>query len=356
MIDLLLALALQGSETVAVPGGKYDVPLVRVPAGGKLQAFWMAKTEIPGDAFMDYYQGREKAKVDGVTRPSAPYEPPMGDMGVAGFPAVGMRWHGAQGFCAWLSAKTGHKFRLPTEAEWEAAAAGTTADTAWHAENAGKKTHGLGTKPANKLGFHDLLGNVWEYALEPMTPGEYAPVLRGGAWNTPPAELAVDKRQGILPAWYDRDPNRPRSLWWLTDARFVGFRVVRVGEAAQQEAQKAYAAKIEVKNLKLGEPVKQMVPVTGEIVNLGDKVLWEVELTVHFLDGEGKPLTEDEKARPTYVQAYPVLVNAYHPGAHAAPLKPGASRTFTALVPQAYEVPADPEKAAAKVTGVRFAD
>ena len=138
-----------------------------------------------------------------------------------------------------------------------------------------------------------------------------------------------------LPTWFDRDPNRPRSLWWLTDARFVGFRVVRVGEASAQEAQRAYAAKIQVKDLKLAEPAKQMVAVSGEIVNTGDKELWEVELTVHFLDGEGKPLTEDEKARPTYTQAYPVLVNAWHAGPHAAPLKPGESRAFTARVPPA---------------------
>ena len=127
---MLILLLLAQAETVAVPGGKYDIQLLRVPDGKTTKAFWMSKTEIPGDAFMDYYQGREKAKVDGVTRPSAPYEPPMGEMGVAGFPAVGMRWHGAQGFCAWLSKKTGQQFRLPTEAEWEAAAAGTGPETA----------------------------------------------------------------------------------------------------------------------------------------------------------------------------------------------------------------------------------
>jgi hypothetical protein len=353
---ILTLLLLVQSEVVSVPGTKYDVPLIRVPAGAKTKAFWMSKYEMPADAFMDYYQRRENVKVDGVTRPSAPYEPPAGDMGLAGHPAVGMRWHGAQGFCAWLSKKTGQSFRLPTEAEWEAAAAGTSDETAWHAENAGKKTRALGSKPANALGFHDLLGNVWEYCLEPMTPGEYAPVLRGGAWTTPKAELKFETRQGILPAWFERDPNRPRSLWWLTDARFVGFRVVRMGEAATQDAQRAYAAKIQVKELKLGAPSKQMVPVTGEIVNTGDKELWEVELKVFFLDGEDKPLTEDEKARPTYVQAYPVLVNSYHLGPHAAPLKPGESRAFTCLVPQAYEVPADPEKASAVVTALRLAD
>lgn len=344
------------AETVALPGTNYDVPLIRVPAGAKTKAFWMSKVEMPADAFMDYYQRRENAKLDGVTRPSAPYEPPAGEMGVAGHPAVGMRWHGAMGFCAWLSKKTGQKFRLPTEAEWEAAAAGTSPETAWCAENAGKKTRPLGSKPANALGFHDLLGNVWEYCLEPMNPGEYAPVLRGGAWTTPKAELKVEARQGILPTWFDRDPNRPRSLWWLTDARFVGFRVVRVGEAAAQEAQRAYASKVQVKGLKLGEPAKQMVPVSGEIVNAGDQELWEVELTVFFLDGEDKPLTEDEKARPTYSQSYPVLVNSWHAGPHAAPLKPGESRAFHTVVPQAYEVPADPEKASAVVTGIRLAD
>jgi hypothetical protein len=356
---MLLALLLTAqSETVKVPDTPFEVDVVRV-AGGKLQPFWLSKTEATVEQFIEFYERRERAKVDGVTRPSPPYEPPHGQMGAGRHPAVGMRWHGAMGFCDWLTKKTGQKFRLPTEAEWELAAAGSfdaPDEAAWHAGNAGQKTHPVGSKKANPLGIHDLAGNVWEYALEPATPGAYDPVLRGGAWNTPAADLKPALRQAILPLWFDRDPNRPRSLWWLTDARFVGFRVLRVGDAGSQKAQFDYAPKVQVRNLKMDPPAKTWVRVTGEVVNGGDRALSELEVTVYFLDGAGKAVLEDDKARPSYIQVYPVLANSAHAGGHAAPLPPGASRAFTILVPQAYEVMEDPAGPAAKVTGIRFAD
>jgi hypothetical protein len=363
MTTLALLLATAQAESVPIPDTKFEVELVRV-AGGKLQPFWMAKTEVTVDEFLEYYERRERSKVDGITRPSAPYEPPHGAMGAGRHAAVGMRWHGAMGFCEWLTRRTGQKFRLPTEAEWELAArAGSAAegpeasdDVAWHAGNAGQKTHEVGLKKPNALGLHDLMGNVCEYALEPFTPGEYNPVLRGGGWSTPAEALKFGTRQTILPAWFDRDPNRPRSLWWLTDARFVGFRVLRVGDAAGQKTQQAYADKVQVRALKMEPPKKTWVTVSGEVVNAGDRALSELELTVHFTDANGKPVIEDDKSRPAYTQVYPVLVNSAHAGEHAAPLAPGASRRFTVQVPQAYEVLEDPAGPAARVTGIRFAD
>jgi hypothetical protein len=359
MITLfLLLLQASGAESVPVPDTPFKIDLVRV--AGPKQPFWISTTEATVEQFIEFYERRDRAKVDGVTRPSAPYEPPHGQMGAGKHPAVGMRWHGAQGFCDWLTRKTGQKFRLPTEVEWEAAAAGSfdaVDDLAWHAGNAGQKTHPVGSKKPSPLGIFDMAGNVREYALEPGSAGPaYDPVLKGGAWNTPAAELKLSMRQTILPLWFDRDPNRPRSLWWLTDARFVGFRVMRVGDAGAQKAQFDYASKVEVANLKMDPPAKTWVKVSGEVKNAGDRALTELEVTIHFLDAAGKPVLEDDKARPSYIQAYPVLAHSAHAGGHAAPLAPGASRAFTIMVPQAYEVLEDPAAPAAKVTGIRFAD
>lgn len=367
MLAVMLLLSVpQQVEKIPIPETKFEIEVVPVPGGrlGKVELtpFWMARTEVTIEAFLAYYENRELTKADGITRPSPPYEPPNGKMGVGKHAAVGMRYHGAIGFCAWLSAKTGHEFRLPTEAEWEhAARAGSKreqpespGDFAWFADNSGQKTHIGGERKPNASGLYDMLGNVWEYCLEPYVPGEFNPVLRGGAWNTKKEGLRYSHRQAVLPAWYSRDPNRPRSMWWLTDARFVGFRVVRVGSAADQAAQRAYRGKVKVADLKLGKRRPGFIPISGLVTNAGDRSLAEVELTVYFLDFEGKPLLEDEKARATFNVAYPVMTHSWHAGPHAAPLKPGDSRAFTILVPEPWDVLEDPEKAGAAVTGVRF--
>jgi formylglycine-generating enzyme len=350
------AQASKPNETVTIPGTDLKFEMVYVPGGKigavELRPFWMSKTEVTWECFVKYFENRKLVKVDGITRPSPPYEPPHGSMGVGAHPAIGMRWHGAMAYCEWVSTLTGQRFRLPTDAEWEyAARAGSTADgpenpgeTSWHKENAGGKTHLTGTKKANAFGLHDLMGNISEYSLEYAAPPEYRPVLRGGAWNTPAAELKFATRQEINPAWFERDPNRPRSVWWLTDGPFIGFRIVRFAEPPG-------SAKVEVSELKLGEAVRNNARVTGQLKNAGDRALDEVELTVFYVDDDGKPMFEDGKARPTYNKTWPVIVNSDRGG---GPLKPGETRTFVVEVPQPFEVDVEPTKIGAKVTALQF--
>jgi len=275
---------------------------------------------------------------------------------------VGMRWHGAMVYCDWLSKMTGRRFRLPTEAEWEVAArAGSTADgpegvadAAWSKENSGDKTHPIGQKKPNAFGLHDMMGNVWEYCLEPFSPPDFGPVLRGGAWNTPAAALKFSTRQPINPDWFDRDPNRPRSMWWLTDGPFVGFRVAEFVDPAEKAAQEAYAVQLQTSGLKILSTKGGSARVTGTLKNAGPRSVDEVELVVFYLDGKGQPIIEDRKNRPGYSKAYPVLVNSFHEGPARKALAGGETREFAVEIPVPYDLDEDPEKAGARVSALQF--
>ncbi|HVE40503.1 MAG TPA: hypothetical protein VNM14_11475, partial [Planctomycetota bacterium] len=183
---------------------------------------------------------------------------------------------------------------------------------------------------------------------------EYRPILRGGAWSTPAADLKFAARQEIKPEWFERDPNRPRSMWWLTDGPFIGFRLVRFAEPAAKKDQDAYAGKIEITELKAADAGKGNARVTGKIKNGGDKALDEVELTVFYTDDDGKPVYEDGKARPSFSKVWPVLVNSDKAGEQRAPLKPGETRAFALEVPQPFETESELTKVGAKVSALQF--
>ena len=214
------------------------VPIAAPPGG---RALYVSKTEIPWEVYdvfvyrLDEEESAAPGGADAVSRPSRPYIPPDRGYGHAGYPALSMSYHGAAEFCAWLSKKTGRRYRLPTEAEWEhACRAGTEGfyscgdkavclgEYAWTAENAGGTTHPAGTKKPNAWGLHDMHGNVAEWTTSPDGTG----VIRGGSFMDPPPDCRADSRKAPSPSWNASDPQIPKSRWWLADAPFVGFRVV----------------------------------------------------------------------------------------------------------------------------------
>ena len=236
--------------------------------------FWMGATEVTWDEYDVFSFRRDEqrrklaaisptafdAKADAVTRPTKPYTDMTFDMGHDGFPAICMTHLSAKMYCRWLSEKTGHFYRLPTEAEWEfACRAGSDAayhfgddpadldDYAWHEDNSDWTYHPVAQKKPNPFGLYDMHGNVAEWTLNKYDPEFYATLpangtakspydiptevyprtVRGGSWDQPVEELRSAARLPSTNDWKAQDPQIPQSIWYHTDALFVGFRVVR---------------------------------------------------------------------------------------------------------------------------------
>ncbi len=141
-------------------------------------------------------------------------------------PVENVSWNDIQDFLRKLNAKTGKKYRLPYEAEWEYAAreggkktykysGSNSADEAgWYDGNSGNKTRPSGTKKPNALGLYDMSGNVWEWcedwydgnyyknspSVNPKGPGSGSSrVLRGGSWFNSVRNIRVAYRYWLLP-------------------------------------------------------------------------------------------------------------------------------------------------------------
>lgn len=233
-----------------IPSAAFRFEMLPVPSEGDAPAVYMSRAEIPWEAFDVYIYklDEEPGKLapldaDVISRPSKPYLPPDRGFGHEGYAAISMSFKNAQGFCAWLSARTGKTYRLATEAEWERAArAGRSeeqvvaalkaegAEHAWFAENAKDRPHPIGTRKANAWGFVDMHGNVQEWVVG----RDGKPVTKGGSYRDGVEQLAPGARQKQDSSWNASDPQIPKSPWWLSDGPFVGFRIVMEPEGSKK--------------------------------------------------------------------------------------------------------------------------
>jgi formylglycine-generating enzyme required for sulfatase activity len=92
----------------------------------------------------------------------------------------------------------------------------------WHAGNAAGRTHPVASKGADRLGLFDLFGNAAEW----VTTADGSFVTRGGSFRDDAASVGVASRSVQDETWNERDPQLPKSRWWLSDGPFVGFRLV----------------------------------------------------------------------------------------------------------------------------------
>ncbi len=269
---------------VPIPGGEFtmgspETEKGRKPDEGpqhkvKIDPFWMEQCEITWNEYELFMYPDEEHRTratmhsdeagdklaDAVTHPSKPYVEMSFGMGKDGFPAIAMTHHAANKYCQWLSAKTGQFYRLPTEAEWEyACRAGTTTayffgddpsllpQYGWFEDNSDFKYQKVGKKKPNPWGLYDMCGNVLEWVLDQYSPDYYAACqakgvvvepwnkatkpyphsVRGGSWNDPAVACRSAARRGSDRTWKMQDPQLPKSIWYFSDAQWVGFRIIR---------------------------------------------------------------------------------------------------------------------------------
>lgn len=258
-----------------------------------VEPFWMATCELTWAAYdvWNTDDARPQSKVpDGVARPTPPYMDMTFNMGRDGYPAICMSHAAARQYCKWLSERTGVFYRLPTEAEWEYAcrAGSATAwsfggdearlgEHAWFAANSARELERgappepayqkVGQKQPNAFGLFDMHGNVAEWVADryladayaeahgkpPRTspyfqperdhrdrPVRFGHVVRGGSWRDTAAALRSAARLASEPAWNQRDPQIPKSWWYLTEGQHIGFRIVRPRREPTPEERAAF--------------------------------------------------------------------------------------------------------------------
>ena len=156
-----------------------------------LSSYYIGETEVTQALWEAIMGGSNPSEFEGVNRP-----------------VENVTWDDCWEFIRRLNHKTGRKFRLPTEAEWEFAARGGNKShgytysgsnslkrVAWCSNNS-KETHPVKEKQANELGLYDMSGNVMEWCMDKY--GGYRRsdqanptcaitgahrVIRGGSWT-----------------------------------------------------------------------------------------------------------------------------------------------------------------------------
>lgn len=238
----------QGPTMVMIPGGAFQMGSPASEPGRssdegprhpvRLRPFAIGKTEV---TFADYdvfaeATGRKKPNDYGWGRDQRP--------------VINVSWNDAVAYAIWLSAQTGQRYRLPSEAEWEYAARAGTDTPFWTGgcirtdqanyngnvdyNNCGARTGvyrqqtvEAGSLPANAWGLHEIAGNVWEWVRDCWHDSYQGAPTDGGAWEEPGCAQRVDRGGGwsYVP---ERVRSADRSRLAPDEADHVlGFRLAR---------------------------------------------------------------------------------------------------------------------------------
>lgn len=205
------------AETVAL--GRYfrdclDCPDMAEIRNQSARDFAIGVREVTVDQWLDCVEAKVCARIQGAPSP-----------GGGAFPVINVSYEDALTYVSWLTRKTGVNYRLPSEAEWDAASGSTNSESGLSAPPVkanlagGSVVRGRAAPTAsyspNEFGLYDVFGNVWEWTMgcwgDAAGPCE-SRVLKGGAFDTAVQTLASADR---APA-----PANARRV-------NVGFRVAR---------------------------------------------------------------------------------------------------------------------------------
>jgi formylglycine-generating enzyme required for sulfatase activity len=197
-----------GSFMMGGSGNRSEAPIHKVQF---TKPFAIARNETTFDEYDLFAQvtGRQLPKDEGWGRGQRP--------------VVNVSWDDAEAYAQWLSQRTGKRYRLPTEAEWEYAAQSGGQEQIWpgtsdesqlkdYAVYGTNRTESVGSKKPNRLGLYDMSGNVSEW-LEDCWHENYKGVpvdgrpwledgdgdcgrriIRGGSWNYMPVNMRTSTR------------------------------------------------------------------------------------------------------------------------------------------------------------------
>lgn len=219
LLGLAFALPPAGSTEAQPENGTFTeiltrLEFVKIPGG----SFMMGDTAHRGYDFegpihkvtlKEFYIGRHEVTFDAYDMFAEEAKRPLPDdagWGRGNRPVINVSWYDAREFAKWLSKKSGKRFRLPSEAEWEYAAKAGTDSPYWWGSKIGTgnancngcgsrwdstMTAPVGSFPPNAYGLYDVLGNVYEWVEDAGHDSYKGAPVDGSAWSDETSQTRI---------------------------------------------------------------------------------------------------------------------------------------------------------------------
>jgi len=229
------------SFTETIPNTDQSIEIIAVYGNSEheVDSFFIAKYELSWDVYLLFLRETESEgrtninsnNIDAISGATPPWGDPSQGWGMGIRPAITMTWKAASVFCKWLSLRTGKTYRLPSEKEWSYACKGgvsidaTVQNELIYKDNSGYKSATPSDLRSNSLGIVDMLGNVKEFCSDEVSNGER--IIKGGSFRSKLEDVSAKKIEYTQhDNWLKTDPQMPKSIWWYSDCKDVGIRIV----------------------------------------------------------------------------------------------------------------------------------